>query len=176
MKRFYACIIYLVVIASVFAQAPQKMSYQAVIRNNNKVLVTNKKVSMIISILQNKTPVYVEMHTAITNDNGLVSLVIGNGVVLTGTFAGIDWSNGSHYIKTETDPTGGSDYSVVGESELLSVPYALYAGTSGSASGGSTGGSGVELDDNAILTTKTWSSSKINKELSLKANTATLAT
>lgn len=176
MKRFYACIIYLVVIASVFAQAPQKMSYQAVIRNNNKVLVTNKKVSMIISILQNKTPVYVEMHTAITNDNGLVSLVIGNGVVLTGTFAGIDWSNGSHYIKTETDPTGGSDYSVVGESELLSVPYALYAGTSGSASGGSTGGSGVELDDNAILTTKTWSSSKINKELTLKANTATLAT
>lgn len=135
MKRFYACIIYLVVIASVFAQAPQKMSYQAVIRNNNKVLVTNKKVSMIISILQNKTPVYVEMHTAITNDNGLVSLVIGNGVVLTGTFAGIDWSNGSHYIKTETDPTGGSDYSVVGESELLSVPYALYAGSSSSGSG-----------------------------------------
>jgi len=176
MKRFYACIIYLVVIASVFAQAPQKMSYQAVIRNNNKVLITNKKVSIIISILQNKTPIYVELHTAITNDNGLVSLEVGNGVALTGSFAGIDWSNGSHYIKTETDPTGGSDYSVVGESELLSVPYALYAGTSGSATGGSTGGSGVALDDNAILTTKTWSSSKINKELGLKANTATLAT
>jgi hypothetical protein len=135
MKRFYACMIYLVVIASVFAQAPQKMSYQAVIRNNNKVLITNKKVSIIISILQNKTPIYVELHTATTNDNGLVSIEVGNGVVLTGSFAAIDWSKGSHYIKTETDPTGGSDYSVVGESELLSVPYALYAGNTSSGGG-----------------------------------------
>jgi len=172
MKRFYACIIYLVVIASVFGQAPQKMSYQAVIRNNNKVLITNKKVSMIISILQNKTPIYVEMHTTITNDNGLVNLEIGNGVVLTGTFAGIDWSKGSHYIKTETDPTGGSDYSVVGESELLSVPYALYSGTSGS---GTTGGSGVAIDDSSISTAKTWSSSKINEELGLKVPASSLA-
>ena len=141
MKKFYACIIYLVVIANVFAQAPQKMSYQAVIRNNNKVLITNRKVSMIISILQNKTPIYVELHNPITNDNGLVSLEVGNGVVLIGTFAGIDWSKGSHYIKTETDPTGGSDYSIVGESELLSVPYALYAGNT-SSSGGTQGAMG----------------------------------
>jgi len=131
----------LVIIASVFAQAPQRMSYQAVIRNNNKVLITNKKVSMIISILQNKTPIYVELHTALSNDNGLVSLEVGNGVVLTGTFAGIDWSKGSHYIKTETDPSGGSDYSVVGESELLSVPYALYAGNI-SSTGGTQGPAG----------------------------------
>jgi hypothetical protein len=135
MKKLVIFLVAIALLTNVFAQTPQKMSYQAVIRNNSNVLVTNKKVGMIISILQNRTPVYVEMHTATTNDNGLVSLHIGEGVVLSGAFAAIDWSKGSHYIKTETDPTGGTDYSVVGESELLSVPYALYAGNSSSTTG-----------------------------------------
>lgn len=135
MKKLVTFLAAIALIANVFAQTPQKMSYQAVIRDNSNVLITNKKVGMIISILENRTPVYVETHTATTNDNGLVSLHIGDGVVLAGSFAAIDWSKGSHYIKTETDPTGGTDYSVVGESELLSVPYALYAGNSSSTTG-----------------------------------------
>lgn len=135
MKKLVIFLAAIALLTNAFAQAPQKMSYQAVIRNNGNVLITNKKVGMIISILENRTPVYVEMHTATTNDNGLVSLHIGEGVVLSGSFAAIDWSKGSHYIKTETDPTGGTDYSVIGESELLSVPYALYAGSGSSTTG-----------------------------------------
>jgi len=169
MKKLYTYLIFCIIIASVFAQAPKKMSYQAVIRNNNKVLITNKKVSMIITILQDKTPVYVELHDAITNDNGLVSFAIGNGTALTGTFAAIDWSKGSHYIKTETDPTGGSDYSVVGESELLSVPYALFAANAGS-------NSGTVIQDTRVLSSSTWSSDKITAQLDLKASSSSLAT
>ena len=171
MKKLLIFLVLIALIVSASAQVPQKMSYQAVIRNSNKVLITNKTVSMIISILQNNTPVYVELHTAMTNDNGLVTVEIGNGIVLSGTFAGIDWSAGSHYIKTETDPTGGSDYSIVGQSELLSVPYALYAGN-----GSSTSGTNALLDDAAISTTKTWSSSKISEELSLKNYIPSLST
>jgi hypothetical protein len=135
MKKLVIFLAAIALLINAFAQTPQKMSYQAVIRNSSNVLITNKKVGMIISILENRTPVYVEMHTATTNSNGLVSLHIGEGVVLSGSFAAIDWSKGSHYVKTETDPTGGTDYSVVGESELLSVPYALYAGSSSSTTG-----------------------------------------
>jgi hypothetical protein len=169
MKKLYTYLIFSIIIASVFAQAPKKMSYQAVIRSNNKVLITNKKVSMIITILQDKTPVYVEMHDAITNDNGLVSVAIGNGTALTGTFAAIDWSIGTHYIKTETDPAGGSDYSVVGESELLSVPYALFAANAGS-------NTGTVIQDTRVLNSSTWSSDKISTQLDLKASTSSLAT
>lgn len=116
-----------------FAQAPQKMSYQAVIRDGSTNLVTSHAVGMRISILQsgpNGTTVYVETQNATTNANGLVSIEIGGGTPVTGTFATIDWSAGPYSIKTETDPTGGINYeSIVGTSELLSVPYALYAKT-----------------------------------------------
>jgi len=113
-----------------FAQAPSKMSYQAVIRNSANALITNQAVGMRISILQgnaNGTAVYVETQTPTTNDNGLVSIEIGGGSVVSGTFASIDWANGPYFIKTETDATGGSNYSITGTSQLLSVPYALFS-------------------------------------------------
>jgi hypothetical protein len=125
------------------AQAPNKMSYQAVIRNSSNALVTNQVVGMRISILQTTasgTAVYVETQTPTTNANGLASIEIGGGTVVSGTFATIDWANGPYFIKTETDPTGGSNYTITGTSQLLSVPYALYAKSAGSLSGGGTGG------------------------------------
>jgi hypothetical protein len=126
----------LLTIASVFlpqlssAQAPEKMSYQAVVRNSSNALVTNASVGMQISILQGSasgTAVYIETQTPTTNANGLVNLEIGNGTVVSGDFATIDWSTSEYYIKTETDPAGGTNYSITGTSQLLSVPYALYA-------------------------------------------------
>jgi len=117
-----------------FAQAPQKMSYQAVVRNAANDLSTNQTVGMQISVLQGSdtgTPVYIETQTPTTNANGLVNLEIGTGTVVSGTFASIDWSTGTYYIKTETDPTGGTSYTINGTSQLLSVPYALYAGNTG---------------------------------------------
>ena len=124
------------------AQAPEKMSYQAIIRNNSNALVINQSVGMQISVLQGSamgSAVYVETQTTTTNLNGLATIEIGNGTVVSaGNFASIDWSNGPFYIKTETDPTGGSSYSITGVSQLLSVPYALHAKSAGAIIGGIT--------------------------------------
>jgi len=120
----------LLIVSSTFAQAPQKMSYQAVIRNTSNVLVTSTAVGMQISILQGSptgTAVYVETQTPLTNANGLVSLSIGTGTIVTGTFAGINWAAGPYFIKTETDPLGGTAYTIAGTNELMSVPYALFS-------------------------------------------------
>lgn len=133
MKKIFTFFATVLLTAIVFAQAPQKMSYQAVIRDGGNNLVTSHLVGMKISILQGSpggTAVYTETVSPIpsTNANGLVSIEIGSG----GSFSSIDWSNGPYYIKTETDPLGGVAYSITGTSQILSVPYALYAKTSGS--------------------------------------------
>jgi hypothetical protein len=120
-------------LTTLFAQAPQKMSYQSVIRKTDGTLVVNTLVGMKISILQeaaNGPAVYVETQTPTTNANGLTTLAIGGGTAVTGTFAGINWASGTYFIKTETDPVGGTNYTISGTSQLLSVPYALYAGSS----------------------------------------------
>lgn len=118
----------------VWAQSPQSISYQAVIRDANHNLLKSQTVGMQISILQGSasgSTVYSETHSDSTSMNGLVSLEIGTGTVLNGTFAGIDWANGPFFIKTETDPAGGSNYTISGTTQLLSVPYALHANTAG---------------------------------------------
>lgn len=118
------------------AQVPEKMSYQAVIRNSVDQLVINQLVRMRISILLGTatgTAVYVETQTPSTNANGLVSIEIGSGTPVTGSFGSVNWSTGLYFIKTETDPSGGINYSIVVTSQILSVPYALYAQTSGNS-------------------------------------------
>ncbi|MFT4576590.1 MAG: hypothetical protein ACI9SI_001518, partial [Polaribacter sp.] len=145
MKKIYTIIAALMLTASVFAQAPEKMSYQAVVRDAGNALVTTQAVGMQISILQGGatgTPVYVETQTRTTNTNGLVSLDIGIGTLVSGDFTTIDWGNDTYFIKTETDPTGGTTYTITGTSQLMSVPYALYAKTSGSSTPGPTGATG----------------------------------
>lgn len=110
------------------------MSYQAVIRAANNRLLTNHTIGMKISIVQdsvNGATIYSERQTPITNANGLVSLEIGNGLVISGTFAGIKWSGGKYYIKTETDTAGGTSYSISGTSQLLSVPYSYFSNEAG---------------------------------------------
>ncbi len=137
----------LLIISSVSAQAPQKMSYQAVIRNASNALVTSTPVGMQISILQGSltgTAIYVETQTPSTNANGLVSLEIGTGIPVTGTFAGINWANGPYFIKTETDPTGGTAYSIAGTNELMSVPYALFSANGAAGATGATGSQGIQ--------------------------------
>jgi len=145
MRKIYTIAVALFITVSVWAQSPQKMSYQAVIRNSSNQLVANQKVGMQITILQGSatgTEVYSETQTPTTNANGLVSIEIGGG---TG-FSSIDWSTGSYFIKTETDPTGGNAYTITGASQLLSVPYALYAKTSGSSTTGLKGDQGIQGD------------------------------
>lgn len=134
MKKLLTIIGAVLLTAIVWAQAPQKMSFQAVIRDGGGLLLTSHAIGMKVSILQGSTPVYEETQTATTNANGLVSLEIGTGTIVSGDFTTIDWSNGTYFIKTESDPTGGSTYTITGTSQLMSVPYALYAATSGDTS------------------------------------------
>jgi hypothetical protein len=131
-----------------FAQAPQKMSFQAVIRdNNNNELITSSTVGMKISILRgSKTGyvVYSERQIQTTNINGLVNLEIGRGSVLSGSFVSIDWANGPYFIKTETDRAGGTSYSITSSSEIMSVPYAMFSASGVAGPTGPTGTQGLQ--------------------------------
>jgi hypothetical protein len=136
MKRLFAILAVLLLTINGFAQAPERISYQAVIRNSSDQLVVNKQVGIRISIQQyvmglppTYKNIYVETQKPTTNENGLVSIQIGGGTIVGGTMNSIDWSKGTYYIKTETDPTGGTNYTITGQSQILSVPYALHAQT-----------------------------------------------
>jgi hypothetical protein len=98
---------------------------------------------MKISLLQGSETgkaVYVETHTPTSNTNGLVTVAIGGRTIVSGTFASIDWSKGPYFVKTETDASGGTNYSLTTTSQLLSVPYAIHAKTAESIVGGNAGG------------------------------------
>ena len=131
MKKITTLIVMLVLCAaSLFAQAPEKFTYQAVVRNANNTLVANAQVGVRVNILQGTatgSAVYSETHMVSSNANGLVTLNIGAGSVLHGSFANIDWADGPYFLKTDIDPNGGNDYIITSTQQLLSVPYALYA-------------------------------------------------
>lgn len=132
MKEIFAFLTIVLLALNMFAQVPEKMSYQAIVHNNNDQLVTNQIVGMQISILQGSTsgtPIYIERHFPTTNDNGLVSIIIGEGVIVSGSFTTIDWNNGTYFIKTEVDLNGGANYTIEGSNQILSVPYALHSKT-----------------------------------------------
>ncbi|OFZ29940.1 MAG: hypothetical protein A2437_00580 [Bacteroidetes bacterium RIFOXYC2_FULL_40_12] len=139
MRKILTIVAAIALTASAIAQSPEKMSYQAVIRNSSDQLVANQPVGMQISIIQGSATgsvVYAETQTPTSNANGLISIEIGGGTVVSGTFSSIDWTNGPYFIKTETDPTGGTGYTITGTTQLLSVPYALYAKNAGNGFSG----------------------------------------
>ena len=132
-KNILLAVFCLVLSAMSFAQVPQMMSYQAVVRGSDNNLVVNQQISMRVSILQGSADgetVYTETHSATSNANGLVSIEIGNGTS-NDDFSAINWANGPYFVKTETDVNGGENYEIVGVSQLLSVPYAMYAQSAG---------------------------------------------
>jgi hypothetical protein len=129
MKQFYTLVAALLLTTITFSQTPEKMSYQAVIRDASDALVQSQPVGMQISILQGSnsgTSVYKETQTPSTNVNGLVSIEIGTGTT-TDDFSIIDWSASTYFIEISTDLTGGTNYNITVTSQLLSVPYALQA-------------------------------------------------
>ena len=139
MKKLITMTIMVLAVATLMAQTPEKLTYQAVVRNAGNALVTNTQVSVRVSVLQgsaNGSAVYVETLTATTNANGLMTVEIGGGNAQQGVFADINWANGPYFLKSETDPNGGSNYSVTSTQQLLSVPYALYAKAAGNGFSG----------------------------------------
>ncbi len=118
---------------TIFAQAPQALNYQAVARNSTGAILSNQNINLQISVLDGSasgTAQYVERQSTTTNQFGLFSIAIGQGSTVSGTFVSITWGSASKYLKVEMDPAGGNNFVVMGTSQLLSVPYALYADVS----------------------------------------------
>ena len=155
MKKLILSLVAIATISlSSFGQAPEGFKYQAVVRDAGNTILNNQAVGMQIEILQggiSGTPVYTESFTPTTNTYGLVNLEIGTGTT-SDDFTIIDWANDTYFIRTSIDVTGGSSYSVMGTSQLMSVPYALYAKTSGNGAGpiGPQGPAGADGIDGAI--------------------------
>jgi len=115
--------------ATMFSQVPQAFKYQAVIRDNAGNPVLNQSVAIRLSILQGSsggTVIYSETQSVETNDKGLVTLNVGEGLS-SDSLSKVNWSGGSFFLKVEMDATGGTNYTLMGTSPILSVPLALYA-------------------------------------------------
>lgn len=133
MKKLFT-LMSLVATLATFAQAPQGFNYQATIRNNSGQLLLNQIVLIKFTVLQNSTSgtiVYSENQTANTDDLGHINLVVGQGTATTGTFLAINWGTGNYYLGIELNT--GSGYVAMGTTQLMSVPYALYAQNAGMA-------------------------------------------
>jgi hypothetical protein len=133
MKKLYT-LLALVLTLITFAQAPQGFNYQATVRNSTGALIVNQNVNFKFNIMLNSAtslPVFSETHMVPTDDLGQVNLVIGTGTATIGTFSTINWASGSHYLGIELNT--GSGYVAMGTTQLLSVPYALYANSAGNS-------------------------------------------
>ena len=145
-KTFSALMVLLSAALVVLAQVPQTFPYQAVARDAAGNVLANQNIGLRFSILTGSSSgpvVYQETQTATTNKLGLFSANIGQGNVVSGTFAGIGWGSASKFIKIEIDPSGGTSYTATGTSELMSVPYALYSANGTPGATGPTGNNGA---------------------------------
>jgi len=136
MKSLFTCLIHLISIIVLTGQPADKMSYQAIIRDQSQQLVSERSIGIRVSILQgSETGIVVFQETynpnPTSNQNGLITLEIGDGVAITGKFEEIDWTVGPFFLKTEYDLDGGISYSIDGTMQILSVPYSLYAKKAG---------------------------------------------
>jgi hypothetical protein len=135
MKKFYTILCLAIAsLTQLQAQAPQGFNYQATVRNNSGDLIVNNNVYFKFNVMQGSQtslPVFTEIHYVPTDDLGQVNLVIGQGTATTGVFSELDWSLGSYYLGIELNT--GNGYVAMGTTQLLSVPYALFAENSGNS-------------------------------------------
>ncbi len=132
MKTHFLFLFGLIMSTIVFAQAPHGISHQAVMRDTENNLIVESPIGLKVSIRQGThdgIAVYVETHNVMTNQNGLISYVIGDGDLVQGVFQEIDWTDGPYWLETKADPDGGTNYTISGVSQFLSVPYALHSAT-----------------------------------------------
>ena len=137
MKKFYAILCLAIAsLTQLQAQAPQGFNYQATVRNSSGDLIVNTNVYFKFNVMQGSQtslPVFTEIHYVPTDDLGQVNLVIGQGTANTGVFSELDWSLGSYYLGIELSINGANNYVAMGTTQLLSVPYALYAENTGNS-------------------------------------------
>ena len=126
------------------SQMPKAFSYQAVVRNSQGKVIAKQPVGIKVEILQGSTEgsvVYAETQTPESSQTGTVNLLIGTGTATQGVFADIDWGAATYFLRISMDLQGGSSYEVVSTTQMLPVPYALYAEKAGSVVNGGSGGS-----------------------------------
>ncbi|NTW31253.1 MAG: tail fiber domain-containing protein [Bacteroidetes bacterium] len=141
----FSTLILLVFIGELRAQVPQAFNYQAVARDAGGILYANRSIKVRLTILSGSSvgaSVYSEIHAATTNQFGLFTLSIGQGTQPTGNFNTISWATGAFWLKVEMDPNNGINFSNMGTSQLLTVPFAMYAANSGSGASSGTGPTG----------------------------------
>lgn len=136
MKKFLSILtlLFLLFAQPINATVPEAIKYQAIVRDNSGNILTNRNVSIRLSILKNNIsgPIaYAETHAITTNTLGLINVEIGKGVAVNGVFSAITWNDADYFIKIEVDENGGSNYNLAGVSQLVSVPYSLYAKKAG---------------------------------------------
>ena len=134
MKLFLTSICFILFSIFGFAQTPEGINYQAVIRTTSGSLVANSTVAIRVQIKQTSstgTVVYAERQSVATNPYGLVNFVIGSGTILSGTFSSINWATGNYWVSLAVDFSNGTNYVDYGSQRLMSTPYALYAKTAG---------------------------------------------
>ena len=137
--RLFSVLFLLLCACGLYAQAPSGFKFQAVARDAMNEAYANDNIAVRVSLVRGSASgvvAYSERHEVTTTDLGVFDLFIGNGVGLSGDFNTIDWGTDSYWIKIDLDPTGGTSYINMGASQLLSVPYALYATESGNGGGG----------------------------------------
>lgn len=136
---------FLLIANAMMAQVPQAFNYQAVARDASGNILASQTIGLKLIIHQSSssgTIVYSETFSPTTNQFGLFTVGVGTGTVVTGTFATINWSSGLYWLQVQMDPAGGTSYTDMGTSQLLSVPFAMYANNSGT--GGVTGPTGAQ--------------------------------
>jgi len=161
------------------AQVPQGISYQAIALNGSGTPVVSSNVRVKLSILDTSatgTVLYAETQLKTTNTQGLFNLVIGQGTVVSGTFNAINWGVNAKFLKVEMDPAGGTSYTTVGTTQLLTVPYAMHAASVASVPAAALNGIGtnglksstfIVLDHNTVkgFYNGTWSSQTFGGEV-----------
>jgi hypothetical protein len=137
MKKIFPFIVLIFIFFNIKGQVPQGFNYQGVARNASGVELANQAIGLQIVIYDSSPFNYIETHSVTTDANGLFTIKIGNGTPVSNTFAGINWATGgTKWLKISMDATGGTSYQLIGASELLSVPYALFAGNVSPNNGG----------------------------------------
>ncbi|NOR87528.1 MAG: hypothetical protein GQ527_07965 [Bacteroidales bacterium] len=129
MKRLFSFILVLLSLWT-FAQVPEAIKYQTIVRADNGIVMPFQPMDFKISILAGSatgTTVFREEHYVTSNGNGLVTFKIGLGTVTLGEFSSIDWGEASHYIKVEARENGTPSFHLMGIEEFASVPYAMFA-------------------------------------------------
>ncbi|MGB0403694.1 MAG: hypothetical protein ACPGEG_06305, partial [Salibacteraceae bacterium] len=132
MKKLLILVLIAISFSTVYAQAPEKFNYQAIMRDASGAVIPNRAIQIRIGIYEGSTAGilrYEETHLDTTNNFGLVSLQIGTGTATAGSMSDVKWESNVHAMKLEVDPNGGTNWERLSTSEFLSTPYALHANT-----------------------------------------------